>query len=81
VTAFGDQVFDVIEHTPDRLTELEDIGAKRKRVTSAWAEQKVVREIMVFLQSHEVGTTRAVRIYNTGIRPSRWFVKTPIAWP
>jgi exodeoxyribonuclease V alpha subunit len=34
-------------------------------VTSAWAEQKVVREIMVFLQSHGVGTARAVRIYKT----------------
>ena len=34
-------------------------------MTKAWAEQKVVREIMVFLQSHGVGTARAVRIYKT----------------
>jgi exodeoxyribonuclease V alpha subunit len=34
-------------------------------VTSAWAEQKVIREIMVFLQSHGVGTSRSVRIYKT----------------
>ena len=66
VRAFGDKVFDVIEHQPERLTELPGIGPKRKqRVTSAWAEQKVIREIMVFLQSHGVGTTRAVRIYKT----------------
>jgi len=45
---------------------LEGIGPKRQdRVTRAWAEQKVVREIMVFLQSHGVGTARAVRIYKT----------------
>ncbi|RQW83074.1 MAG: hypothetical protein EHM62_02650 [Methylococcus sp.] len=66
VRAFGEAVFDVIEQTPERLLELEGIGAKRQqRVTSAWAEQKVIREIMVFLQSHGFGTSRAVRIYKT----------------
>jgi exodeoxyribonuclease V alpha subunit len=66
VSAFGETVFDVIEQSPERLLELEGIGPKRKeRVTQAWAEQKVIREIMVFLQSHGVGTARAVRIYKT----------------
>ncbi len=66
VKAFGEQVFDIIEETPDRLMELEGIGKKRReKITSAWSEQKVVREIMVFLQSHGVGTARAVRIYKT----------------
>ncbi len=64
VKAFGEQVFDIIEETPDRLMELDGIGKKRReKITSAWPEQKVVREIMVFLQSHGVGTARAVRIY------------------
>lgn len=64
VSAFGEQVFEVIETSPERLTELPGIGPKRKeRVVSAWAEQKMVREIMVFLQSHGVGAGRAVRIY------------------
>jgi len=66
VEAFGEAVFEVIEHQPERLRELEGIGPKRQeRVTRAWTEQKVVREIMVFLQSHGVGTQRAVRIYKT----------------
>ncbi len=66
VAAFGERVFDVIEQTPERLLELDGIGPKRQaRVTEAWAEQKVIREIMVFLQSHGVGTSRAVRIYKT----------------
>lgn len=66
VKAFGDRVFDVIEETPERMLELPGIGQKRKeRVVSAWAEQKVIREIMVFLQSYGVGTSRAVRIYRT----------------
>ncbi len=66
VRAFGERVFDVIEDNPDELLSLPGIGPKRKeRVTRAWAEQKVIREIMVFLQSHGVGTARAVRIYKT----------------
>lgn len=66
VTAFGEAVFDVIEQQPERLMELEGIGDKRKeQVLAAWAEQKSIRNIMVFLQAHGVGTARAVRIYKT----------------
>src|SRR6201993_1127882 len=66
VKAFGDKVFDVIEAEPDRLREVTGIGPMRaKRITDAWAEQKIVREIMVFLHSHGVGTARAVRIFKT----------------
>jgi exodeoxyribonuclease V alpha subunit len=66
VKEFGDKVFDVIEKHPKKLSQVEGIGKKRvKIITEAWAEQKMVREIMVFLQSHGVGTARAVRIYKT----------------
>jgi exodeoxyribonuclease V alpha subunit len=66
VKAFGEKVFDVIEAEPDRLREVTGIGVVRaKRITDAWAEQKVVREIMVFLHSNGVGTARAVRIFKT----------------
>jgi exodeoxyribonuclease V alpha subunit len=66
VKAFGEAVFDIIEAAPDRLREVDGIGPVRARhVTAAWAEQKIVREIMVFLHSHGVGTARAVRIYKT----------------
>src|SRR5580658_8443750 len=66
VKAFSDKVFDVIEAEPDRLREVTGIGAVRaKRITDAWAEQKIVREIMVFLHSNGVGTARAVRIFKT----------------
>src|SRR5215831_7020903 len=60
VRVFGDKVFDVIDAQPDLLREVDDIGPVRaSRITAAWAEQKVVREIMVFLHSHGVGTARA----------------------
>ena len=66
VKAFGESVFDVIEAEPDRLREVSGIGPMRaERIASAWAEQKIVREIMVFLHSHGVGTARAVRIFKT----------------
>src|SRR5271166_5451679 len=66
VRAFGEKVFDVIEATPDRLREVAGIGPVRAAsILSAWAEQKAVREIMVFLHSHGVGTARAVRIFKT----------------
>ena len=66
VCAFGDKVFDVIEATPERLREVAGIGpARAASILAAWAEQKAVREIMVFLHSHGVGTARAVRIFKT----------------
>lgn len=66
VKAFGENVFTVIETDPEKMLSLPGIGKKRvEKITSAWAEQKVIREIMVFLQSHGVGTARAVRIYKT----------------
>ncbi len=66
VAAFGERVFDVIERDPGRLLELPGIGPKRMRgVVEAWREQRAIRDIMVFLQSHGVGTARAVRIYKT----------------
>jgi exodeoxyribonuclease V alpha subunit len=66
VRAFGENVFDVIEQEPGRLREVTGIGPKRaERIIAGWAEQKVIREIMLFLHSNGVGTSRAVRIYKT----------------
>jgi exodeoxyribonuclease V alpha subunit len=66
VRVFGEKVFDVIEAESHRLQEVDGIGPVRAdRIVAAWAEQKIVREIMVFLHSHGVGTARAVRIFKT----------------
>jgi exodeoxyribonuclease V alpha subunit len=66
IKAFGEKVFDVIQTSPERLREVDGIGPRRaERIVAAWAEQKIVREIMIFLHSHGVGTSRAVRIYKT----------------
>jgi exodeoxyribonuclease V alpha subunit len=66
VKKFGEKVFDIIENQSRRLEEVEGIGRERRqRIKEAWAEQKVVRDIMLFLHSHGLGTNRAVRIYKT----------------
>jgi len=66
VTAFGNKVFDVIEQKPELLSTLEGVGTFRANsICNNWKDQRVVREIMIFLQSHGVGTTRATRIFKT----------------
>lgn len=66
VERFGETIFDVIENYSKRLEEVEGIGpGRRQRIKTAWSEQRFIREIMVFLHSHGVSTSRAVRIYKT----------------
>ncbi len=66
VAAFGESTFEIIEAEPDRLKEVAGIGPMRAaRIVAGWAEQKAVREIMLFLHAHGVGTARAVRIFKT----------------
>jgi exodeoxyribonuclease V alpha subunit len=66
VAAFREQVFDIIEAEPHRLQEVTGIGKKRgDAIIGGWAEQRAIREIMIFLHSHGVGTSRAVRIFKT----------------
>ena len=66
VGKFGEKIFDIIENYSVRLEEVDGIGPeRRRRIKAAWAEQKVIRSIMVFLHSQGVSTSRAVRIYKT----------------
>ncbi|GAB4445584.1 MAG: ATP-dependent RecD-like DNA helicase [Anaerolineae bacterium] len=63
---FGSYTLDVIENDIERLAEVEGIGDKRVRmIAHAWETQKQIKEIMLFLQSHQVSTTLAVKIYKT----------------
>jgi exodeoxyribonuclease V alpha subunit len=64
VDKFGLDTFDIIEENPERLTEAEGIGPIRtERITKAWQEQKQIREVMVFLQGHEISPAYAVKIF------------------
>lgn len=64
VNYFGTQTLDVIEHDIQRLTEVRGIAGKTvAKIAAAWEAQKQIKEIMLFLQSHQVSTTLAVKIY------------------
>ena len=64
VARFGKSSLEVIDARPRRLLEIEGLGEKRVRaIAEAWKEQRRIRDVMVFLQSHGVGTGHAVRIY------------------
>ena len=66
VQAFSEAVFDVIEQKPERLQEVDGIGPKRaESIVAAWADQKAIREIMIFLHATASAPSRAVRIFKT----------------
>jgi len=64
VSHFGLDTLTVIEEEPARIAEVAGIGpVRRARIEAAWSEQRALKEVMVFLQSHGVSTSHAMRIY------------------
>ena len=64
VKVFGDQTLNILDNDPDRLSEVPGIGAKRiEKIKKSWAEQREIKNIMVFLQSHDVSTSLAAKIF------------------
>jgi exodeoxyribonuclease V alpha subunit len=64
VDHFGEQAIEIIDKQPDRLREVADIGPKRqKQILAAWDEQRQVRSVMVFLNSHGVSSNLATKIH------------------
>jgi len=64
VDAFGLDTLRVVEEEPDHLLEVEGIGPLRlQRIRTAWAEQKEIREVMLFLQGHGISSAYAVKIF------------------
>lgn len=76
VQKFGKDTLDVIEEQPDLLIEVEGIGRVRvERIKNSWQEQKEIKNIMLFLQGHEVSTSHATKIFKTYGRESIAVVK------
>ncbi|KPK70225.1 hypothetical protein AMJ82_03550, partial [candidate division TA06 bacterium SM23_40] len=64
VEHFGLETLDVIDEHPERLTEVDGIGPIRSsRITQAWEEQRKIKDVMLFLQSHGISSTYAIKIY------------------
>jgi exodeoxyribonuclease V alpha subunit len=66
VKTFGTETLDVIEAEIEKLAEVEGIGKKRvEMVRKAWADQKEIRQVMLFLQSYGVSSGYATKIFKT----------------
>ena len=64
VEQFGGETFDIIDNRMERLTEVEGIGPKRlDMIRRAWEEQKQIREVMLFLQTHGISSAFAPKIF------------------
>ena len=64
VQEFGKDTLEVIETDPDRLNNIPGIGRMRvEKIKQSWQEQKEIKNIMLFLQGHDVSTSHATKIY------------------
>ncbi len=66
VRKFGMDTMDVIEYEPEKLARVPGIGQKRvELIKEAWEAQREIKNVMIFLQSHDVSTAHAAKIYKT----------------
>ena len=64
VKKFGAETLKVIDEEPKKLRDVLGIGAKKAEIIEiAWAQQKAIKNVMIFLQGHGVSTGLAVKIY------------------
>ncbi len=64
VSLFGADAFEILDSHPERLIEIEGVGEKKAAaIHEAWLEQREVRGVMLFLQSHGIGTGYALRVF------------------
>lgn len=64
IERFGKDTLRIMEDSIDRLGEVQGVGPiKLKSIKKAWNEQKELRDIMIFLQSHGISFTYAMKIY------------------
>lgn len=64
VRTFGENTIEVLDNEPVRLSSIQGLGPKRiKKITESWATQKLVRNVMVFLQGHGISPTFANKIF------------------
>ncbi len=63
VDHFGEKTLEIISTQSARLKDVEGIGAQRaKSIKKAWDEQQVYREVMIFLQTHNVSNSQCIRL-------------------
>ncbi len=61
---FGKETLKIFEENIDRLTEVEGIARKKlAMISAAWTEHRQIRDVMMFLQQHNISTLFAIRIF------------------
>jgi len=64
VKRFGVETIDIISKNPERLHEIEGIGhAKLKEIKKSWVEHQNIRQLIIFLQEHNISTNLATKVY------------------
>jgi exodeoxyribonuclease V alpha subunit len=64
IRRFGERTIDILTNNPDKLKEIEGIGpVKHREIKRSWAEHEDIRELIIFLQEHNISTTLATKIY------------------
>jgi exodeoxyribonuclease V alpha subunit len=64
VEEFGEKTLEVIEHQPEELARIDGLGPKRVgMIKKGWADQREIRDIMIFLQTYGVGSAYAAKIF------------------
>jgi exodeoxyribonuclease V alpha subunit len=64
VAAFGEDTLEILESKPERMTEVSGIGpAKLEDIKASWSSHRDVRDLIIFLQAHDVSTSLANKIH------------------
>ncbi|MCY4080842.1 MAG: AAA family ATPase [Caldilineaceae bacterium] len=64
VAHFGAETLDIVDNDPQRLSEVGGVGRKRvSMIVAGWVEKKAIKEVMIFLQGHDVSAGLAAKIY------------------
>lgn len=64
VKHFGDKTYDILKNNIDRLSEVKGLSKKKlEAIKTSWAANIEINDIMLFLQSHEISTLLASKIY------------------
>jgi len=77
VQKFGPTTIDILSSDPDKLKQVEGVGAvKLREIKKSWAEHEDIRELIIFLQDHNISTTLATKIYRQYGKHSFHVLKT-----
>ena len=77
IKKFGEQTLDILSHKPDRMKEVDGVGeVKLREIKKSWGEHQDIRDLIIFLQAHNVSTSLATKIYHHYGQKSYQILKT-----